>query len=132
MSCTANGDDTFFSTETLIVQWTCTNAALYAVILVLYFVVNLGQQWVWARQLQLKREAQKQPPRDRAILPLVMWQILSTTLSSITILLLVSKNFGVIITGIAGHAAGVALVYSRQEQDHRPTLERHPNVYHVT
>ena len=117
MSCSLNGENTFFSTTTLIIQWECTHAAVYALILVVYFVINLGQQYVWAKQLQLKRLAQHQEPEDRHILPIVLWQILGTTMSSITILLLVGRNFGVIVTGIAGHAVGVAWVYGTQKGD---------------
>ena len=130
MSCSLNGDNTFFSTTTLIIQWECTHAAVYALILIVYFAINLGQQYVWAKQLQLKRLAQHQEPKDRHVLPIVLWQILGTTMSSITILLLVGRNFGVIVTGIAGHAVGVWLVYSRQEADgsahtHRPHRALH-------
>jgi hypothetical protein len=117
MACTLINGDTFFSTTTQIIQWECTNAWVYVGTLLVYFVVNMAREYVWAHMLQLKRSAQRIAPEDRSLMPLVMWQVVSTTLGSITILMLVSKNFGIVITGIMGHATGIWWVYSQQTRD---------------
>jgi thiosulfate reductase cytochrome b subunit len=117
MACALSNGDTFFSTTTQIIQWECTNAWVYIGTLLVYFVVNVAQEYTWAHLLQLKRSAQRIRRGERNIHPLVMWQLVSTSLSSITILMLVSKNFGIIITGIMGHATGIWWVYSHQTQD---------------
>lgn len=117
MQCSVVGENNFFTTTTQIIQWECTDGLVYALTLAGFAVINITQQWIWAHLLQLKRRAQRQARRDRQVLPIALWQLLSSVLGAITILLIVSKNAGVLLTSIVAHAVGVWWVYGHQMKD---------------
>ena len=108
----------FLTTRVRILDYESESVHGYALLLLGYACVLVGQHYLATTTHQLHREALSM--RDhRPLGKLVGFNILRTLVHVTTVLFIASNNLGVLIVSVLGHALGVYLVYLHQRPDHK-------------
>lgn len=98
----------------------CGSSALYwGIVLLGYPLLLYATQFVSTSRWQLHREALSLKPNDRVLNMIVLYRIIQSSISVISILLITSRNVGFILSALVGHAIAIYYVFKTQRRDRK-------------